>query len=69
MSSRRQEVHKQVQQIRMKFEKEIADFIVSHPDDDYTVIGKRFGVVSSRIAQIAVKYDCRRPRGGWKDEV
>jgi hypothetical protein len=53
----------------MKFEKEIADFIVSHPDDDYTVIGKRFGVVSSRIAQIAVKYDCRRPRGGWKDEV
>ena len=31
MSSRRQEVHRQVQQIRMKFEKEIADFIVSHP--------------------------------------
>ena len=63
------EVHKQVQQIRMKFEKEIADFIVSHPDDDYTVIGKRFGVVSSRIAQIAVKYDCRRPRGGWREAV
>jgi hypothetical protein len=53
----------------MKFEKEIADYVVSHPDDDYAVIGKRFGVVSSRIAQIAVKYDCRRPRGGWREAV
>jgi len=32
--SRRQEVHKQVQQIREKFEREIADYVVSHPDDD-----------------------------------
>lgn len=53
----------QVKTLHTAFEMQIVDEIRSHPGKRYQDIARENGLSTTRVAQLAVKFGVRRPRG------
>jgi hypothetical protein len=42
---------------------QVVDEILNHPGKNYRTIAVTYGLSTTRVAQIAVKYGVQRPRG------
>lgn len=53
----------QVRALQTQFEMQVVDEILNHPGKNYRPIAVTYGLSTTRVAQIAVKYGVQRPRG------
>lgn len=53
----------QVKTLHTAFEMQIVDEILTNPGKNYADIAREYGLSDTRVAQLAAKYSCRRPRG------